>query len=174
MARVLLTGAGSGAAISLMRDLRAGDADLFFVGCSADRFALTKSPADRNYLIDSIDHPGYVDSVRRIVIKERIDLVIPTNDDDVRVIARVRDVLPARVFLLSAETVERCQDKYHLACRLLAQGIPAPRTCPIADLADVERGFEALGGGPLWCRTRRIVDMNALRRRSARPWPASP
>jgi carbamoylphosphate synthase large subunit len=155
MARVLLTGAGSGAANSLMRDLRAGDRDLFLVGCSADRFALTKSAAERNYLIDSTDHPGYMNSLRRIVIKERVDLLIPTSDDDVRVIARARGALPVRVFLPSAETVEQCQDKYHLACRLLAQGVPAPRTCPITELADVEGAFGALGSGPLWCRTRR-------------------
>jgi carbamoylphosphate synthase large subunit len=154
MARVLLTGAGSGAANSLMRDLRAGDGDLVFVGCSADRFALTKSPADRNYLIDPVDHPGHVNGLRRILVEERIDLLIPTSDDAVRVIAQARDTLPARVFLPSAETVEQCQDKYQLASRLTAQGVPAPRTCPIAALADVEPAFATLGGGPLWCRTR--------------------
>ena len=154
MARVLLTGAGSGAANSLMRDLRAGDADLVFVGCSADRFALTKSPADRNYLIDPVDHPGHLNGLRRILVEERIDLLIPTSDDAVRVIAHARDTLPARVFLPSAETVERCQDKYQLASHLAAQGVPAPRTCPIAELADVEPAFATLGGGPLWCRTR--------------------
>jgi carbamoylphosphate synthase large subunit len=154
MARILLTGAGSGAANSLMRDLRAGDSHLYFVGCSADRFALTKSPADQNYLVDPTDHPGYVDSLRRIVIKERIDFLIPTSDDDVMVIARSRRALPVRVFLPSVETIEQCQDKYRLACRLLAQGVPAPRTCSITELADVERAFEALGSGPLWCRTR--------------------
>jgi carbamoylphosphate synthase large subunit len=154
MARVLLTGAGSGAANSLMRDLLAGDADLVFIGCSADRFALTKSPADRNYLLDPIDHPGHLNGLRRILLEERIDLLIPTSDDAVRVIALARDTLPTRVFLPSADTVERCQDKYHLASRLLAQGVPAPRTCPIAELDDVEPAFAALGGGPLWCRTR--------------------
>lgn len=154
MARVLLTGAGSGAANSLMRDLRAGDADLVFVGCSADRFALTKSPADRNYLIDPVDHPGHLNGLRRILVEERIDLLIPTSDDAVRVVARARDTLPARVFLPSGDTVERCQDKYLLASRLLAHGVPAPLTCPIAELDDVEPAFAALGGGPLWCRTR--------------------
>jgi hypothetical protein len=154
MARVLLTGAGSGAANSLMRDLRAGDGDLVFVGCGADRFALTKSPAERNYLVDPIDHPGHLNGLRRILLEERIDLLIPTSDDAVRVIAHARDTLPARVFLPSADTVERCQDKYHLASRLLAKGVPAPRTCPIAELDDVEPAFAALDGGPLWCRTR--------------------
>ena len=154
MARILLTGAGSGAANSLMRDLRAGDAHLDFVGCSSDRFALAKSSADRNYLVDPTDRPEYVAGLRRIVVEERIDLVSPTSYADVMVIARARRLLPARVFLPSVETVEQCQDKYHLACRLLAQGVPAPRTCSITELADVERAFEVLGSGPLWCRTR--------------------
>jgi len=142
MARILLTGAGSGAANSLMRDLRAGDAHLDFVGCSSDRFALAKSSADRNYLVDPTDRPEYVAGLRRIVVEGRIDLVIPTSDADVMVIARARRLLPARVFLPSVETVEQCQDKYHLACRLLAQGVPAPRTCSITELADVERAFD--------------------------------
>ena len=154
MARILLIGAGSGAANSLIRDLRAGDAHLDFVGCSSDRFALAKSSADRNYLVDPTDRPEYVAGLRRIVVEERIDLVIPTSDADVMVIARARRLLPARVFLPSVETVEQCQDKYHLAGRLLAQGVPAPRTCSITELADVERAFEVLGSGPLWCRTR--------------------
>ena len=152
MARILLTGAGSGAANSLLRDLRAGDADLFSVGCGADRFALKKSPAERNYLVDPSDHPGYVKSMRRIVVEERIDLVIPTSDDDVRVFAHSRDGLP--LFLPSAKTVEQCQDKYRLARRLLAHGVPVPRTHEITALEDVERGFGTLGRGPLWCRTR--------------------
>src|SRR5215471_10767207 len=97
MARILLTGAGSGAANSLMRDLRAGDAHLDFVGCSSDRFALAKSSADRNYLVDPTDHPGYVAGLRRIVVEERIDLVIPTSDADVMVIARAPSLTRAGV-----------------------------------------------------------------------------
>src|SRR5262245_14724488 len=106
MTRVLLTGAGSGAANSLMRDLRAGDDTLQFVGCSADRFTLTKSPAERNYLVDPSDHPEYLEGLRRISQTERIDFLIPTNDDDVRVIAHARGKVPVRVFLPSADTVE--------------------------------------------------------------------
>jgi carbamoyl-phosphate synthase large subunit len=154
MARVLLTGGGSGAANSLLRDLRAGDPTIAAVACASDPFALKKSPADRNYLVDPADHPGYLAGLRRIVARERIDLVIPTSDGDIRALARARAPLEARVFLPAAETVEICQDKYDLACRLRAGGVAAPATHPVATLADVDRAFEALPGPPLWCRVR--------------------
>src|SRR5438128_3828335 len=45
-ARVLVTGAGTGACENLLRSLRAGDASLAIVGCHHDRFALKGSTAD--------------------------------------------------------------------------------------------------------------------------------
>jgi carbamoyl-phosphate synthase large subunit len=154
MARVLLTGGGTGAANSLLRDLRAGDPGIFAAACGSDRFALKKSAAERNYLVDPPDHPAHLRGVSRIVARERIDLVIPTSDPDVRTLARARERLGARVFLPAAETIAICQDKYDLACRLRAHGVPAPASHPVATLADVDRAFDALPGPPLWCRVR--------------------
>jgi carbamoylphosphate synthase large subunit len=154
MARVLLTGGGTGAANSLIRDLRAGDPDIFVVACGIDRFALKKSSADRNYLVDPADHPAHLHELRRVLSDERIDLIIPTSDDDIQMLGRSRDSLSSRVFLPSTETVQLCQDKYDLLCRLRARGVPAPVSIPVASLAEIDRAFDALPGSPLWCRVR--------------------
>ena len=154
MARVLLTGGGSGAANSLVRDLRAGDPDIVVVACNADRFALKKSSADRNYLVDPPDHPAHLDGLRRVVSREAIDLVVPTSDDAVRVVGRARDTLGYRTFLPGSDAIELCQDKYELGCRLQKHGVPTPATHPVTALADVERAFDLLGSAPLWCRVR--------------------
>lgn len=154
MTRVLLTGGGTGAANSLVRDLRAGDAELVIVACGSDRFALKKSTADRNYLVDPLDHPDHLHDLDRIISRERIDLVIPTSDDDVWALGRSRDQLASRLFLPSAGTIGLCRDKYELACYLRARGVHAPATCPVASLEDVERAFDTLPGSPLWCRVR--------------------
>ena len=48
---VLLPGAGTGAANSLIRSLRADYPGLIVVGVHADRFTLRNSKANRNYLL---------------------------------------------------------------------------------------------------------------------------
>jgi len=154
MARVLVTGAGSGAANSFLRDLLAGDPGISSVGCNADRFALMKSSANTNYLVNTTDDAGYVDSLNRVIGKEGIDFVIPTNDDDVSAIARSRNSVAARAFLPSLETIEQCRDKYHLTQRMEVGKVPVPRTYAVSDLAEVSRAFEVIGSTPLWCRTR--------------------
>jgi carbamoyl-phosphate synthase large subunit len=76
-ARLLVTSAGSGASVNLVRSLRAGSGGLTIVGCHDDQFILKNSTADRNYLVPPLAHPAWRRSLRRIAETERIDLVIP-------------------------------------------------------------------------------------------------
>src|SRR5215831_16004084 len=89
--RLLITGAGFGSSNNLIRSLRTGDPSLFIVGCNSDRFFLRKSSADRNYLVPRSTHAAIADSLRRVMERERIDLIIPTSDIDVRMVATLRD-----------------------------------------------------------------------------------
>jgi carbamoyl-phosphate synthase large subunit len=154
-ARLLVTSAGSGAAGNLMRSLRAGDPSLTIVGCHDDQFILKNSTADRSYLVPPLSHATWPRALRRIVERERIDLVVPTADADVAALSRARRALPGRLFLPRAATVDRCGDKYALARWLRARGVPAPRTYPMRSLADIERVFARLGHPRrAWCRIR--------------------
>jgi carbamoylphosphate synthase large subunit len=153
--RVLITGAGTGASNNFIRSLRAGEPSLVIVGCSSDRFFLKKSTADRNYLIARTTHPSILNSLRRVINAERIDLVIPNSDTDVKVVASLRDQLPCRVFLPRNDVVDLCQDKCELAGFLRARGVPAPLTYPVTHLDHVEDLFRQLGPrSRLWCRIR--------------------
>src|SRR5215207_8215997 len=96
--RLLLTGAGSGATNNLVRSLRAADRSLVLVGCHTNRFVLTQSAADRNYLIGE-EPAARIDGMRRAIAAENIDLVVPTTDADVLAVDRHRRRLGARVFL---------------------------------------------------------------------------
>ncbi len=154
-ARVLVTGAGSGATNNLVRSLRHGDPELDVIGCHHDPFLLRKSIAARNFLVSRPTHPGLADSLRRAVERAEADLVLPTTDADVRAIGALRDQLPCRTFLPRKPVIELCQDKYELTAFLRARGIPAPATWPIADLDGVDALVRRLGEGRrLWCRIR--------------------
>ena len=153
--RVLVTGAGTGLGNNVMRSLRAANPRLLIVGCHHDRFELRKSPADRNYLVTRAGGRGFVASVRRVVAAERVDVVVPATDADVRAVSQARRRLGCRVFLPRHGVIERCQDKYAVTRFLRARGVPAPLTYPVRDLRTVARVFNRLPRAPLaWCRAR--------------------
>jgi len=153
--RFLVTGAATGASNNFIQSLRAGDRCLFIVGCHDDRFVLKKSMADRNCLLPGATHPDFLEGLSRVVTTERIDLLIPTSDADVRLASTLRDEIPCRVFLPRPTVVALCQDKYELTSFLHARGIPAPLTYPVPDLDGVEDTFRRLAPRErLWCRIR--------------------
>jgi hypothetical protein len=154
-ARVLVMGAGTGPSNNLIRSLRAGDLPLVIVGCHADRFVLKKSGADRSYLVPPPAHPDALRVLTDIVGRERIDLLIPNSDTDVRAISRLRAKIPCRLFLPGPAVIELCQDKYDLTAFLRARGVPAPLTYPVTDLAKIDELFRRLASpARAWCRIR--------------------
>jgi carbamoyl-phosphate synthase large subunit len=155
--RILVTGAGSGLGNNLLRSLRAADASLVLLGCHDDRFELKKSAADRHYLLPPPAHPTHGSRLERLVERERVDLVIPASDRDVRALSRQRRRLGRRLFLPRPSVIALGQDKYALAERLGRAGVPAPRTLAVDDLKSVTRLVRGLarGGGRVWVRARR-------------------
>jgi glutathione synthase/RimK-type ligase-like ATP-grasp enzyme len=153
--RVLVTGAGTGLGNNVMRSLRAAEGGIVIVGCHHDRFELRKSPAPRNYLVTRAGSRGFVAGIRRIVAAERVDVVVPATDGDVRAVSHARRHVGCRVFLPRHRVIERCQDKYAVTRFLRARGVPAPLTYPVRDLRTVARVFGRLPRAPLvWCRAR--------------------
>lgn len=176
-ARLLVTGAGTAGTSNLIRSLRAGDRALFIVGCHSDRFVLRKSTAHRNYLVPSLTDPGFLRALRRVVTREKIDLLIPTTDADVAAFARARARISCRLFLPRKRLIELCQDKYRLNRFLRARGIPAPLTYPVTGLRAIGRIFARLPARSLvWCRIRAgSGSMGAIpvkRAEQARSWIA--
>ena len=153
--RLLVTGAGTSASENLVRSLRSSDPDLRIAGCNDDRFVLRSSSVDRRYLVPTLSHPRSAEALRWLIETERIDLVIPTSDADVRALSRLRGVLPVRCFLPADDVIQLCQDKFELTQRLRAAGIPSPETCAVTRLDQLDRLFARFGGrSPLWCRPR--------------------
>jgi ATP-grasp domain len=155
-ARLLVLRAGSGASNNLIHSLKIGEPSLFIVGCHDDRFVLKKSAADRNYLAPVSSRREFARALQHIVETERIDLLIPNNDDDVWTISELRAQIPCRVFLPPKEVIERCQDKYVLTRFLRRRGLPAPLTYAITSLDEIEKIFRRFGPrSQLWCRIRK-------------------
>src|ERR1700694_4200189 len=175
--RVLVFGAGTGASNNLIRSLKTGDPSLVVVGAHDDRFVLKKSCADRNYVLPDPTTPTFPDALRRVILREGVDLVMPASDAHVKLMSELRETLPCRVWLPRRETIDVCQDKYDLTMLLGTRGVPAPLTYPITSLEDVEPTFARFAPGALvWCRIRRgTASMGATSVRTAeqaRGWSA--
>jgi carbamoylphosphate synthase large subunit len=154
-ARLLFTNAGNAPGNNVARSLRAGAEPVFIAGCNDDQFILKKSDADKNYLVPPADHPEWVDSLRRIIETESIDLIIPTTDIDVDNLSRVRKRLARHLFLPRTSVLEICSDKYRLIEYLRRNGVDAPKSYAVRDMKHIASIFKHLGGRrPLWCRVR--------------------
>jgi carbamoyl-phosphate synthase large subunit len=153
-ARILILRAGSGLSNNVIRSLKAGDPSCFIVGCHNERFTLKKSTADRNYA-NPLAPDVFVPALNRIIQRERIDLLIPTSDEDALKIARLAGSLSCRTFLPRASVIEKCQDKFGLTTFLRRQGVPVPATQRVTDLRRLEQVFRRLEPhAKLWCRIR--------------------
>ena len=151
--RVLVIGAGSGAANNLIASLRSALPDFIAVGAHHDPFILRKSIADRNYLLSPAAED--VGEIASVVTGEAIDLVIPSSDADVRRLSDNRDALAGRIFLPPKAVVDICQDKCDLAAFLARHEVPVPVSFPVTSLEALDGVFEKLAWSPrLWCRVR--------------------
>ena len=154
--RLLILGAGSAPSNNLIRSLKTGDPSLFIVGCHDDRFVLKKSCADRNYRVPPSSQREFTRALRQIIKTERIDLLMPDDDENVMTISELRDRLPCRIFLPRRAVIKRCQDKYALTTFLRRRGLPAPSTYPVTTLEEIEKLFCRLSPhAGLWCRIRK-------------------
>ena len=155
--RILVTSAGGGASNNLMAGLRQSDIPVFLIGTSSDKYSLTRSQADRNYLIPPArDEAGYVDALNHIVACEAIDLIIPNSDVEVAVVSALESAISARTYLPAHETILLCQDKLLLTKHLANRGIDVPETYAIDSPEQAEDVFSCFEDPDLpWCRMRR-------------------
>lgn len=140
----------------MIRALRAMTPAPFIAGVHHDRFTLKQSAADVNYLCAPYTAPEFAAGAAEIVRRQRINIVMPTDDQAVKAFSDHRRRFPVPLFLPRQKTIDLCQDKYALTVFLRRRKIPAPLTYQVAALTRVETIFARFPRGSLlWCRARR-------------------
>lgn len=154
--RALVTGAGTGSSANLIRALRAMSPKPYVVGVNHDRFFLKLSIADANHLTPDPDGGEFTDALLEIIKRERINVVMATNDNVVKVLSDHRRRYAVDLLLPRRKTIDLCQDKYALNEFLRSRKVPAPRTFAIKSLRSLDGIFARFSSeGLLWCRARR-------------------
>lgn len=153
--RLLLTGAGGGGTNNLAESLRRSSlCDTELIGVNMDPYALTKSTLSKNFLLPPSTEEAYIPALRKLVVDQSIDLVIPNNDREVAAISKNRASLNCGVFLPSSDVVARCQDKFAFHQTLTSQGVAMAACIDLKTLDDVPSAIERLPGDRYWVRPK--------------------
>lgn len=153
---MLVTGAGTGSTGNVIRALRTLIPLPHVVGVHHDRFTLKVSSADRNYPCPPPASPQFIPALMEIIRRERVNVIVPTDDDVVKALSDARDRFPAGLLLPRRKTIDLCQDKFELSEFFRSRKIPVPRTYAVRSLRSLDAIFARFPrGDTLWCRARR-------------------
>lgn len=116
--RVLVTGAGGPAGISVIRSLRArDDVEVFAADMDGWASGLYLVPAERRRIVPRGTAETFVDAVIAMCASDGIDVLFSTVDVELPPLARRRSELGVSLAAPSLETLETCLDKFALAER---------------------------------------------------------
>lgn len=128
--RVLVTGANSTVAQSIIKALRASSLDLTIAACDIDPFSPGLYRADEAYLVRPFDDPAYDAEMLALLRAQRIDVLLPGVEKELQTLADRRARWEAEtgvcVVVNARATLDITQDKYATALHLAASGCSAP------------------------------------------------
>lgn len=122
---VLVTGVGGPAGISICRQLRATTPDIRIIGTDIRE---VEPLVDLFLLGPRADSPELLIFLGDVVAKYGVDVVIPTVQDELPIVAAGAKELGCEVIMSGPAAVEVCHDKLLTALRLQKHGLAVPWT----------------------------------------------
>ena len=114
------------------------------IGTDCSPYAPALYETDKHYLVPRMTSPDYLDVILQICRDEKIDAVLPLQEDELYLIASHRERFTAEgicPIVSSPETVELCRDKYAFFRHLTAHNLPALPT--FDSLESFRQAFDA-------------------------------
>lgn len=143
---VLITCAGRrNYLINCFQEALLGEGLVFAVDSSAHAPSLQDT--DQAFIIPSIEHPDYVDSLVSICQDHQVRLLMPVHDLELPILAKARDrflSIGTIPLVSSPEIVEACFDKWQYQQLLASYGLIAPQT-----YLSIQEAEEAIAHGSL-------------------------
>ncbi|MFO8072508.1 MAG: hypothetical protein R6V85_11600 [Polyangia bacterium] len=152
---VLLTGCGGPLGVNLTRSLIASSLGPRLLGTEANPWHRHLSLAEKTFVVPraSGETEAYLAELGRIIEREGVDFVFPSNPVEVFTLAANRKSLaPARVFLPGSDVIATGQNKWATYLAWRDAGLPVPETLLIERFDDAEEAFRRLGSKIVWVR----------------------
>lgn len=128
---VAITGVGGAAGITVIKGLKTAKAKAKVIGFDSDRLSAGFKCVDRGYCIPKATSKNFVRVLLRKCLDEKVDLLIPTVDEELFELAQHRNLFTRakiKVALSSHKTINTAGDKWLVFKRLTRAGVPTPRT----------------------------------------------
>lgn len=142
--------------MNLSRSLLALDPQPWILAVDASpRFLLLALGHERAVVPRARQREAYVSTLNGLVEEHAVDLILPNNSLEIRVLSEERARLAAPVFLPSPRALRLADDKWASHQVWRDAGVPVPQTRLLSEPADVARAFEALQPAPetpVWVR----------------------
>lgn len=144
MRNILLIGCGEYAGYNFVASLRLAPEKYKVIGTDINREHLELSNCDVKYLVPRNDDPAYIQTINKIIKKERIDFVHIQPDPEVGFWSRNREKIGAPLALPSKEAIEICHDKMRCNQRLKSKGVSVPESVHIKNKESIKSAFKEL------------------------------
>ena len=158
MKKILITLAGSCGTNSLLDTMRSREV-YKFIGIAIDKFKAAKANTDKVYILSpyTTEETEYIKTLKKIIDKEKPDLLITNSEAEVLIISRHIKKIPIPVFLPSQEELKITDNKllFHQFCD--KNSINNAKTYHVKqmdDIADIFTNLQHNPDTPLWCRMR--------------------
>ena len=127
-----------GRRVSLLNSFRRAAKELkikaSFLGTDVTKYSSALQLCDKAFLVRPIGHPGYVRQLLTIVKAHKVNLLIPTIDTDLLILAKNKNnfaKLGCRVLISEPRVIEICQDKRKTYKFLVKNGFGTPVTMSV-------------------------------------------
>ncbi|HEY9722882.1 MAG TPA: ATP-grasp domain-containing protein [Oscillatoriaceae cyanobacterium] len=128
--KVLVTGANSTVAQSIIKALRASSLELTIAACDINPFSPGLYRVDEAFLVRRYDDPDYEAEMLDLLRDQRVDVLLPAMEKELQVLAERRarweEATGTRIVVNTRSTLDITQDKYATAQHLAASGCSAP------------------------------------------------
>lgn len=156
MKKILLLGAGGAAAQNFIRSLRLQykKGDLYVVGTDVNKYQLARSDCDSKYLVSPCNNSNYINTLNKIIKKEKVQGIHAQPDIEVECISENREKLGGKVFLPSKSAIRICRNKEMTMCYLQKAGVPVAKFISVKSEDDINKAFSSLirTDNKLWLR----------------------
>ena len=161
MKKILIAGAGGAPSEGVIKSLLMSKKGEDIIGMGSEPSDLVLSKAQKKYVIPYADTSEYLESLLKILNKEKPDLIHFQNDLEIFYASQYRDEIHAtgtKTFMPNHDVIDTCVHKYKTYLKLKEAGVKVPTNLLINNEDDLRNAFMELGDedGKIWLRASSI------------------